>query len=128
MRMNDEKLRIVSNLPGFERYEYFIGNVCNFEEAWGLWQNGWALASTDDGKTLFPFWPAKEFAEICREGAWSGFEASAVPLEDLISVLLPQFKRDGVSPCIFPTKQDKGVHIECDQLLQDLDDELRKYE
>jgi hypothetical protein len=126
--MNNAKLRAVSNLSGAERYKYFIGNVCNFEEAWGLWQDGWALAAADDGRTLFPFWPAKEFAEICSEGTWSGFEASAIPFEDLISTLLPQFKSDGVLPCIFPTKQDKGVIIDCDKLLQDLTDESQKYE
>lgn len=128
MRMNEAKLLAISKLQGFERYRYFISTVCNFEEVWGLWREGWALASDDNGATLFVFWPAKEFAAACAEGVWDGYEASMIPLDDMLAVLLLGLKTDGILPCIFPTANDKGVIVNADELLRDLTEEREKYE
>lgn len=127
MKVNPKQLAAVIALPGSERYKHFVKIVADWQQAWGLYQNGWALAGTDDDTTVFPMWPAKEYAEICAENEWSGYQPRAISLEELLSDLLPKLKQDGVLPGVFYTPQNKGTTPTADQLQHDLEVELQNY-
>jgi len=114
-------------LPGAKRYEHFIKVVVNWEEVWGLYQDGWALAATDDGKKVFPVWPAKEYAALCAAREWSGYEPTSFSLDSLMDELLPNLKRDGVLLGVFYTPSDKGITPTIDQVLEDINHELENY-
>ncbi|WP_420491137.1 DUF2750 domain-containing protein [Neobacillus drentensis] len=34
--------------------------VVDYEEVWGLYDDGWATAQDDDGNMLIPFFPKKD--------------------------------------------------------------------
>ncbi|MBJ7553940.1 DUF2750 domain-containing protein [Marinomonas spartinae] len=127
MKINAKQIESVIALAGSERYKHFVKVVADWEEVWGLYQDGWALASTDDGQTVFPLWPAKEYAQLCSDKEWSGYEPESFSLEDFMGELLPNLKDDGVLPGIFYTPSDKGVTPAVDQLLADLNEELENY-
>lgn len=127
MKVNPKQLAAVSALPGPERYKHFVKVVADWQQIWGLYQEGWALAASDDGATVFPMWPAKEYAEICAEKEWAGFQPRAFSLDDLLYELLPKFKRDNVLPGIFFTPASKGVMPSVDQLKNDIEMELKNY-
>jgi hypothetical protein len=127
MKINAKQIESVIALAGSERYKHFVKVVADWEEVWGLYQDGWALASTDDGQTVFPLWPAKEYAQLCADKEWSGYEPESFSLEDFMGELLPNLKDDGVLPGIFYTPSDKGVTPTVDQLLADLNEELENY-
>lgn len=128
MKISPKQIQSVLALPGPQRYEHFIKIVADWEEVWGLYQNGWALAGTGDGVTVFPLWPAKEYAVLCANRRWADYEPKSFSLDGLINELLPKLKRDQMLPGIFYTPEDQGVTPEVDQFIADLQGEIAKYE
>ncbi|MBD8657495.1 DUF2750 domain-containing protein [Oxalobacteraceae sp. CFBP 13730] len=126
IKLGGQQLAAVVTLAGPERYEYFIRCAAEAREVWGLYQDGWALAKTDDGTLVFPMWPANEYATLCAEFEWDGYDAQAFSLEELIEELLPQLEEDSVLPGVFYTPGDKGITPTVAQLIGDLEDELRR--
>lgn len=127
MKINQKQIESVVALLGQKRYEYFIKRVADWEEVWGLYQDGWALAETDDGQKVFPVWPEKEYAELCAVKEWAGYEPESFSLADFMDELLPNLKKDGVLLGVFYTPSDKGVMPTVDQVLEDLRQELENY-
>lgn len=124
--MNQKEFESVIKQPPNIRYEYFIKKVADYEEVWGLYNDGWATAKDDGGNTLIPFFPKKEFAEYCAVNEWETFQAEPIDLDQFIEDWLIGMKKDRVSPSIFPTNEDSVV-VEIDVLLRDLNNELENY-
>lgn len=124
--MNNKEFEAVIKLPGPKRYEYFIKKVADFEEVWGLFNQGWAQAEDKNNITI-PFWPKKEFASLCANDEWKDCTPKSIELEKFIFNWLPGMKNDSVKPSIFMTPDDKGIVIDCEKLLDDLSEELEKY-
>lgn len=127
MKISQKQIESVIAMPGAKRYEHFIKVVADWEEVWGLYNDGWALAATNEGHKVFPVWPAKEYAELCKENEWSAYDAKSFSLDDFMNELLPNLKNDGVLPGIFYTPLNKGVTPDVDQVLADLNRELENY-
>jgi hypothetical protein len=109
IKLGAQQLADVVTLPAKQRYLRFVQQVVETDEVWGLYRDGWALAKTDDGALVFAMWPASEFADLCAEYEWDGYEPQSFPLDDLMSDLLPQLEEDGVLPGIFYTPGDRGL-------------------
>jgi|EndMetStandDraft_4_1072995.scaffolds.fasta_scaffold263919_1 hypothetical protein len=127
MKINPKQMEAVLALPGAQRFEHFIKVVADWQEVWGLYQDGWALAAADDGRTVFPLWPAKEYAQLCAESEWQGHAPRSISLDEFTDVLLPKLKADGVLAGVFYTPSSKGVTPSPDELKAALDAELQKY-
>jgi hypothetical protein len=127
IKLGAQQLAAVVTLPGPDRYEYFVKRVADSQEVWGLYQDGWALAKTDDGTLVFPMWPASDYASLCAEFEWDGYDAQSFSVEELLDDLLPQLEQDRVLPGIFYTPGDKGITPTVAQLREDLAYELGKY-
>ncbi|MDW9479013.1 DUF2750 domain-containing protein [Sinorhizobium meliloti] len=125
MKVSPRQMEAVLALPGVKRFEHFVKVVADWQEVWGLYQDGWALAVADDGTTVFPLWPATEYAQLCALNEWKGFEPRAISLGDLREVLLPKLKLDGVLPGVFFTPTSKGVMPSVDELMAALEAELQ---
>lgn len=126
--VHPKELEAVMRLSAAERYENFINTIADWEEAWGLYDDGWAMSETDDGKKTFPFWPAKAFAEECAAEDWETYAARAIPLQDLLHELLPQLEKDGILPGVFFTPEQGSVDVEARQLIEDLSFATEDYE
>ena len=127
MKVNPKQMEAVLALPGIRRFEHFIKVIADWQEVWGLYQDGGALAAADDGTTVFPLWPAKEYAQVCAANEWSGYEPRSISLCDFTEVLLPKLKLDGVLPGVFFTPTSKGVTPSVDDLKSALEAELQNY-
>ncbi|MEH6437038.1 DUF2750 domain-containing protein [Massilia sp. DD77] len=127
IKLGAQQLAAVVTLPGPDRYEYFVKRVADSQEVWGLYQDGWALAKTDDGTLVFPMWPASDYASLCAEYEWDGYDAQAFSIEELLEDLLPQLEQDRVLPGIFYTPGDKGITPTIAELRRDLAQELGRY-
>lgn len=124
--MNHSEIDAVIKLPASKRYEYFIKKVSDFEEVWGLYRDGWV--QTGDGKhTYIPFWPKKEFAELCATKEWDDCTPKRIQLEDFMAKWLPGMQKDLISPCVFLLPENDGMIVSCNRLLSDLSEELDKY-
>jgi hypothetical protein len=126
--ISPKEIDAVLKLDGPARFRYFVKWVVDGERAWGLWNNGWALSAVDDGVTVFPLWPAREYAELCQTSEWAGFQPEEIPLQDLMNVLGPMFREKGIRPGIFPTPAGKGVVPTVDELCAALREEMKWYE
>lgn len=114
-------------LTGKERYHHFIKVVCDWEEVWGLYNDGWALAALEDGQQVFPLWPKKEYAQLCLAKEWVDYKPEVFSLTECMEELLPSLRADNILPGIFYTPSDTGVTTTIEQLLNDLNEELEQY-
>ncbi|MFC3801922.1 DUF2750 domain-containing protein [Cohnella sp. GCM10012308] len=124
--MNQKEFDAVIKLPANIRYEYFIKKAADFEEVWGLYDEGWATTSNDRGELMIPFWPEKEFAEHCAFEDWSNYKACQIPLDEFMNDWLPVMEEDQHLPSIFWNRKDSAV-LKVDVLLNDLKLELEQY-
>ena len=124
--MNEKEFNAVIKLPANIRYEYFVKKVVDWEEVWGLFDDGWAMTEDDNGRLMMPFWPKKEFAAYCAFEDWSNYKPQNISLDEFISNWLPGMKEDGYNPSIFWNRVDSAV-LEIDTLILDLEEELKKY-
>lgn len=127
-QVHPKELEALLKLPAPVRYENFIKTVADWEEAWGLYDNGWAMSETDNGDRVFPIWPAKAFAEACAEGEWSNYAAESIPLDDLLNGLLPKLEETGVLPGVFFVPGQGSVDVKASKLIIDLNDACKEYE
>lgn len=127
MKVSPKQMEALLALPGVARFEHFIKVIADWQEVWGLYQGGWALAAADDGTTIFPLWPAKEYAQVCAANEWTGYEPRSISLDDFTEVLLPKLKLDGVLPGVFFTPASKGVTPSIYELSSALEAELKNY-
>ena len=127
MKLSQKQIDAVIALEGSKRYKHFIKVIADTQEVWGLYKDGWALAGTEDNRKVFPVWPAKEYAELCAENEWVGYEAEPISLEDFMNELLPTLKDDEVLIGIFYTPLNNGLTPEIGQVLNDLELELENY-
>jgi hypothetical protein len=126
--MNQRKIDNVTKLSIEDRYDYFIRNVAELEEVWGLYKDSWALLSDDGDEIVFPVWPEKEFAALCCTGKWAEYTPKLIPLIDFMGQWIPKMEKDGVYANVFYVPDNKiGSIIKPDILLNDLKDELEKY-
>ncbi len=128
MKLSANQIESVLFLSGEERYKHFVKRVADTELVWGLFNDGWALAATDDGRHVFPMWPARQYAVVCAIEEWQGYKPREFSVEELVNELFPRFMTDGTLPGIFYTPKDKGVTPPLDLLAQDISDELQKYD
>ena len=128
MKISQKQIESVLALPGPDRYKHFIKVVVDWEEVWGLFKDGWALAADENSVSIFPVWPAKEYAGLCATGIWAEYEPRSFSLEEFKGELLPKLKRDNILPGIFYTPGNKGVTPEVDKVVEDLSKEMAKYE
>jgi hypothetical protein len=125
MTIDTRQVQETVMLSGPQRYEYFIRRVAQTRTVWSLYRNGWALAKKEDGSLVFPLWPEREFATICADYEWTGYEPQSFSLDELVDELLPQLEQDGIATGVFYTPGARDVMPSAGLLLRDLDDELK---
>lgn len=128
MRISSQQVRAIIALPASKRYSHFVKVVADQRAVWGLYNQGWALARTTDGREVFPVWPAREYADPCASEIWAGFSPRKIELDDFIEGLLPDLKKKGVELGVFYTANDQGVLADLEQLKLDVRCELAKIE
>lgn len=127
MKANSKHFDAIISLPGIKRFAHFIKVIADREEVWGLYKDGWALAETDEGVSVFPLWPAKEYAQLCAANEWATYEPRAISLDDFMKIILPKIKMDSVLLGVFSTPAGKGVTPPVDELTMALESELQNY-
>lgn len=129
MKISQKQVEAVTALPGPKRYWHFIKVVADQEQVWGLYNNGWALAATnEENQTVFPVWPALEYAELCKASTWPECTPKPIEIDEFIETVIPELREEGIKLCIFYLATNSGVVPEYDEFLNDLNSELAQYE
>lgn len=123
-----KEIEAVLKPDGAARFAHFIKRVADMEAVWGLWDGGWVTVSDNEGSLAMPLWPAREYAELCREAEWAASEARSINTDTLRRDLLPKLAAEGVQIAVFPTPGGKGVIVAVERLTGALEEELALYE
>ena len=128
MKDTSKKIENILNMSEDERYDYFIRKIADFEQVWGLSNNGWALLGDHEGNKILPLWPEKGFAELCAVDQWRDYKPEIIKLDNFIEKWIPGMQNDKTSINVFLTPNAKGTVVSPDILYSDLQDELNQYE
>jgi hypothetical protein len=128
MPLHPKQIESVTSLPAPKRYDHFIKVVADRDRAWGLYKDGWALASDDDGKFVFPIWPAEEYAAICAAKSWEGYKPKEIDMEDILDGLLTSLREKQTALGVFPTPTHTGVIVDLTVFENDLKHALTQFQ
>lgn len=119
----------VSALSAEKRYLYFLKRVADWEAAWGLWDDGWALYRVES-ETIeaLPLWPSREYAASCACESWIRYQPKEISVSELFSDILPGLRSMGRVIVGFPNSTCRGVVRELSVFERDLAGELSRYE
>lgn len=126
--VSEAEIAAVLKLDGPARLARFVKVVADSEQAWGLWDDGWALFEDDDGKQVFPVWPSQAYANLCREPDWTNYSPAPIDVHDLVDELLPMLGEQGILVGVFPTPSGQGVTPDPGHLESMIREELSQYE
>jgi len=127
MKLNTKEIEAIVKLPSNKRYEYFLKKITDWENVWGLYNDGWALMSDNSGESYFPLWPFKEYADLYAVDEWAFYKPKQMNLKTFKEGLLMDLKIDKVRLSIFPTKLSENMTVEIDDFLKDMNSEESKY-
>ena len=64
-KVTPEEIRALLSKDGPTRYSYFVKQVADTEQVWGLREpDGWVSVSDDSEIPMLPVWPHREYAEL----------------------------------------------------------------
>jgi Protein of unknown function (DUF2750) len=126
--VNRKEFQHVRSLPADGRYEYFVKKVCDWQQVWGLWNEGWAIMADTEGKEVFPVWPHPIYAEAYAIGEWKGYRPREIRLQDWLGKWLPGLENDGRLIAIFPSTEGQPPTVNSNQLRADIEEECSKYD
>jgi hypothetical protein len=125
LHISEKEITAVSQLPVEKRYHYFLKRFADTLECYALQdQMGTYALSEIDGHLLFSLWPAPEFATLCLNGEWSGYQVVKIDLEDSI---FSEISEKGYLINVFPIEEKTGFVVDSEEFNSDLDAELEKY-
>ena len=125
--MHKKEIANVLKLPNDKKLKYVVKNAVETELIWLLMNNnGFVLATNDEGTEAVPIWPAPKFAEMCAIQEWSDTQPESIDLEEWLEVWTPGMIKDRRLVAIFPGASSKGMLMQPAELaeaIRDLDDE-----
>jgi hypothetical protein len=122
--VSDKEFESVTKLPAPKRYDYSVKTVVDWEQMWGLRDDGgWATVESPGGVPVFPLWPAKRYADACASEDWAGMVAEAFSVDDFVKEMAPSLRERGMLPGVFFTADQGSVNCQLDELLRDLGQE-----
>ena len=127
MTVSNIQIEAILKLPTAKRYSHFIKKVVGWKKVWGLYDDGWAMSETDEGQTILPLWPEKEYAELCVSGEWENYVPKAIDLGDVFEDLIPVLRQKNILPGVFFTLENGSINATIDELENDLKNELSHY-
>lgn len=126
--MNKQELENVQNLDSFERYQYCVKKIADYEEVWTIIdKNGdFALSDIED-YVLISLWPKKEFITSNLFEGWQNCKEIKLDLDYLYDKLFTMASNEGYLFNIFPVKGKSGFIVSLEEFERDLNEELENY-
>ena len=127
--MNNKQFEAVLALDTFERYNYFVNKVSDWEQLWGVKSDeGWLVPVAPEDFEYFPLWPHPEYAQTITDINFPGHKAVEISTKVLLEHWLPLFEQDKVKVAVFPNKEWTFWCIEPNDLKEELLNEMAQYE
>jgi hypothetical protein len=108
--------KYISTMSDAQRLEYFLTRTMESEEVWGLVDNeGWLLQE-NNGRTILPIWPYRQFVEDCIDS--DSVRAGSVSLEHFVDNILHSLVAGDIDLEIWPAPEHKGEVVSAEVLLE----------
>lgn len=116
------EVKSVSGLKPFDRNQYTVKKVADYEKAYTLTHEGetWALAEVK-GKKLVSLSPTAVYAELNVVEAQEGYKPHAIPLDELMSTRLDSFNENGFLINVLAANGKTRLVVIPDELRVDLE-------
>jgi len=127
--MHIKEIKTVSNLKPFDRYNYFIKKIADFETLYTLknLEGDFAISEVDN-HFMFPLWSHKEFATLNLDKEWQYFTIFEISLEELTDEIFPFILKNDYLINVFPMNDKTGFVVSLEELKRDLSEELENYQ
>lgn len=128
MKITSKEIESVSKLSPFERYNYFIKRVADFEIIYTLvdGNNGLAIADIEN-KSLLSFWSAEEYAILNAVNEWKDYKPKKITLEEFEDSFIDLIIEKEYLLNIFPMNNKTGFVVNVHEFARDLASEMEKY-
>src|SRR5215469_2834489 len=112
-KLNEKHMSSVLEMPGPERYSYFIKKVADWRCMYALESpSGWALAADDTSFNILPVWPHPSFAELCIKGGWSDCVVAPILIDEWLNKMSPMLEEKQTKVAVFQLPEGRGVVVE----------------
>ncbi|MEW4455463.1 DUF2750 domain-containing protein [Bremerella sp. JC817] len=118
--MSSGKYAGMVDLSGPDRLQVFIRKVSETQELWGLYVDGWAEASDDNGKKGLVVWPDEQHARLCATDKWRQHAPKAIKLSSFNERWVDKLTRMRMKVAVFPTPFDGPVFVDAVALRAEL--------
>jgi hypothetical protein len=89
-------------------------------------EDGWVIATDDDGKKLLPVWPHHHFAALCATDAWAGAKPEKIDITEWLNNWSSELNQSRRLVAVFPLPDGAGIPVEADRVDNDLRAELSR--
>ena len=129
MKITNKELENVSRLAPFERYQYTIKKIADFEQLWSIIDETGDYALSDVGnQTFFSIWPAREYVDSNLSNGWEKCQPKELTLDEFSDQLLIFISENDYLINVFPINGKSGFVVNLEEFIRDLNRELEKYE
>lgn len=119
-RLNANQPINILEMDAKARYTYFIQKIVAERQVWGLYQDGWAVSGTIEGKMALPLWPEAKYARLCKNNMWAKYEVTPLSLKTLVEELIPLLIEQKATASVFLTPDWKSILVSPERLLEDI--------
>ncbi|MBK6930867.1 MAG: DUF2750 domain-containing protein [Saprospirales bacterium] len=119
--MNPTDIEKLFKKPGEKRYDYFIKQVVENEEVFGLADvEGWALLGDDSDADILPLFPSAELAEAFRLAVeFDEYQVEALDVNELMD-WFDEMEADNLLVAVCPNPELNGAVVDPKRLKTDL--------
>lgn len=129
MKLHPKEIENVSKQKSFDRYQYFIRKVADFEEFWTIIDDKGDIGlSVINEKTFISLWTAEDFIKSNINGNWKNHTPVKMTLDDFDELLKPIILKNDYLISVFPVNSKSGFVVNFDEFVRDLNNELEQYE
>lgn len=129
MKLSEKEIQSVSKLKPFERYQYLIKKVADFDKLWTVVDDNGDIALSDiEDKTFITFWTAEPFIESNLIRGWKNCKPFKLTLDDLEKTVIPLIEESEYLINAFPVGGKSGFILSLNEFIRDLNEELEHYE
>lgn len=128
MKINQKEIENVSSLEPFKRYQHLLKRVADTELIHSIesLEGDWASSSVNE-YTLYPVWPAKEYALNCLIDEWTDFRVIEININEFLESALKLLEEEGYLINGVPVGNKTGFVVEPGEFIRDITEELGKY-
>lgn len=128
MKISQNEIESVSQLNAFDKYNYFIKKVADFELMYSLVDTDGNIATLEiDDNILLPFWSSSEYALLNAIKEWDNYEVKEISIEYFENEIIDVIESKNYLLSIFPIKEKVGFIVNLNEFAKDLSNEMDKY-